>query len=87
MAKPLPLALRDPGNFVPPSPDEIRAARLKAGHSRAQAAAILGKTARGWEKWEKDPESPDHRAIDFANWALYCILALNMDPAQFRRRR
>lgn len=87
MPKTLPASLRDPGQFKPPTPAQLRATRLKAGHSRVQAAAILGKTRRGWEKWETESGNPDHRDIDFANWALYCILALHMDPALFRPRR
>lgn len=35
-----------------PRPDEIRAARLKAGLTQQEAAALIGYTLRAWESWE-----------------------------------
>jgi transcriptional regulator with XRE-family HTH domain len=37
-----------------PTPAEIRVARLAAGLTQAQAAALVGKTARTWQGWESD---------------------------------
>lgn len=35
-----------------PTPDEIRAARLRARLTQTEAAAILGRSLRGWQYWE-----------------------------------
>lgn len=35
------------------APAEPRASREAAGHSRPQAAAVLGVSAAAWEKWER----------------------------------
>jgi DNA-binding transcriptional regulator YiaG len=33
-------------------PDQIRAARERAGLTQAQAAALIGYTRRAWQEWE-----------------------------------
>lgn len=35
-----------------PSPEQIRAARERAGHSQAAAAAAIGASRRTWQDWE-----------------------------------
>ena len=49
-----------------PSPDEISKARLAAGLSRAEAAALIYKSVRSWEKWEIG-----ERPMDPAFWELW----------------
>jgi len=34
------------------SPEQIKAARLEAGLTQKEAAAIVGCTQNGWQKWE-----------------------------------
>ncbi len=36
-----------------PSPGQIRAARLEAGLTQAQAADLINATASAWESWEQ----------------------------------
>ncbi len=36
-----------------PTPTEIKAWRVSAGITQAQAAALIGYTARSWENWEQ----------------------------------
>lgn len=44
----------------------IRKTRLDVGLSRAQAAALIGKSVRSWEKWEEGS-----RPMDAAYWELF----------------
>ena len=39
-------------DYVPPERHEIRALRDKYGHTRAEAAAMLGVSERTWLNWE-----------------------------------
>ena len=39
--------------MINPSPTEIKAWRLSVGLTQAQAAALIGYTARAWENWEQ----------------------------------
>ena len=49
-----------------PTPDAVRAARLAAGQTQAQAAALLGVQPRTYQRWE----AGDSR-MPAAAWALY----------------
>lgn len=40
------------GNSRVPTPDEVRAARERAGLTQAEAAAKVLGSQRAWEKWE-----------------------------------
>lgn len=52
---------RKPGNTRVPTPDEVRAAREKAGLTQAQAAAkVLGST-KAWIKWESMDATENRR--------------------------
>lgn len=51
-----------------PDPDVVRAMRLELGLDRQQAAAIIYKSPRSWEKWETG-----ERPFDRALWELWCI--------------
>ena len=39
--------------MLSPTPQEIKAWRESAGLTQAQAAALIGYTARAWENWEQ----------------------------------
>jgi hypothetical protein len=55
-----------------PTPDQVRAARLQAGHTQAAAAELVHRrdSAR-WREWERT--GPTGRIIDLAVWELYLI--------------
>lgn len=59
-----------------PTAEAVRAARLAAGHSQAQAAAAVGLGTR--QRW-CEIES-NRQAMDRARWALY-LLATGQHPA------
>lgn len=65
-----------------PTPDAVLTARLAAGHSQAQAAAVvgLGKAMR-WCEYERGQRAPDP-----ARWALY-LLATDQHPHMRAPRR
>ncbi len=42
-----------------PTPEQIRKAREKAGLSRQEAAALIHKSVRTWEKWENGERTMD----------------------------
>lgn len=54
-----------------PKPAEIRAARDAAGLTQTQAAKLVYSTLSAWQRWENPEESPDHRAMHPAFWALF----------------
>jgi DNA-binding XRE family transcriptional regulator len=51
-----------------PTPDEIKAARIKAGHTQEVAATLMGKTRRTWIHWENG----DHK-MPPDTWLMYLI--------------
>lgn len=56
-----------------PTPSEIKAKRDQLGLTQAQAAALIGKSARAWQNWETSIDLPSHRAMDNALWELFLI--------------
>jgi len=52
----------------PPNPKQMRAARERAKLSRKEAAALIYKSVRTWEKWENG-----ERRMDAALWELWTI--------------
>lgn len=52
-----------------PTPDQIRAARLAAGHTQAQAAEVIHSARRmTWADYEEG-----RRVIPLAAWELYLL--------------
>ena len=51
-----------------PSPADIRAARLRAGLTQAQAGEIIGAKRRAWQEWEGG-----RRNMPAAKWELFQI--------------
>lgn len=51
-----------------PTPEQVKAARMAAGHSQSQAAETIYKGLRTWQQWEAGERSMDAALIE-----LYCI--------------
>lgn len=51
-----------------PTPESIVTARLRAGHTQAQAGAAVGATERTWQDWERG-----QRAMPASAWWLYLL--------------
>lgn len=61
-----------------PAPAEIRAARLEAGLTQAEAAELVhagsgSRRERTWQHWEADPSSPESRRMPLAAWELFLL--------------
>ena len=56
------------GRATSPTADQVRAARLAAGHSTAESAALVHMDARSWRYYEQGA-----RAMHPAVWELYRI--------------
>jgi len=54
-----------------PTPEEIKAARLAAGLTQSEAAALIYVHLKTWQKWETGEELPSHRAMHQAVWELF----------------
>lgn len=52
----------------PPTPEQIKKARRKAGHSQTAAAALVHRSRRIWTEWEAG-----RAEMDSALWELYLI--------------
>jgi len=58
-----------PSKQLSPAPDEIRAARIAAGLSQSQAAALVGSPSyQRWHEWETGK-----RNLPPAKWELFLI--------------
>jgi DNA-binding transcriptional regulator YiaG len=55
----------------PPTPTDIKRARVAAGLTTTAAAAIIYCGARAWENWEQPVGSPEHRPMHPAKWELF----------------
>lgn len=51
-----------------PTPNEIRAARERAGLTQTQAAHLIHGTMRAWQEWEAG-----NRKMHPGLWELFCI--------------
>lgn len=71
-----------------PTPEEIRSAREKAGHTQTEAARLIYSTLRSWQEWETEPraDSAAGRRMHPGLFELYLIktgqLPLRMVPAK-----
>lgn len=76
---------RNPLNYRPPGPREVRAVRLQAGLTQMSAPVVLGRSPRWWQLLERRTSKPGARCstISFSHWALFHILALGEDPAKW----
>ena len=55
-----------------PSPQQIRAGRLIAGHTPDQAAELVHSKTDAWRRWEVGQGEDGHRSMHAAIWELYC---------------
>lgn len=62
---------------MPPTPEQIRAARAAAGLTQTAAAALIGKPLRTWQGWETAEGVKAHRKMDPAIWELFLIKTNN----------
>jgi DNA-binding transcriptional regulator YiaG len=63
-----------------PTPDEVRAARERAGLTQTQAAALVHTSLRAWQQWEAEAGTEGHRAMHPAFWELFTIKTMRMKP-------
>jgi len=63
--------------IAPPTPEQVKCARLRAGLSQAQAAALVSSARsaprRSWGGYEKN-DGVNKRAIPLATWELFLLL-------------
>ena len=59
-----------------PTPEEIRAARERAGLTQAQAAALVHSTLRAWQRYEAG-----ERRMHPALWELFLLKTGNLAAA------
>ncbi|MDP3438140.1 MAG: hypothetical protein Q8R95_00910 [Azonexus sp.] len=73
-----------------PTPDEIRAARNRVGHSQTEAGQIVSnaqvKPWRTWQGYEADAGKKDHRDIPLVVWAYY-LLVTDQHPTMVLQAR
>lgn len=60
-----------------PNAQEIKAARERAGLTQTEAAALIYKSLRAWQQWEKE-DGHGARAMDPAFWELFQIKLLGL---------
>jgi len=62
----------------PPTPAEVKQARLRAGLTQSEAARLITaaktKPAATWQGYEASLERKDHRDIPLAIWELFLLL-------------
>ena len=68
----------------PPTPDDIRSARAAAGHTQAEAAALVHAARRSWEAWESTSAGTATRAMPLASWELYLLKTLQHPTLSLR---
>lgn len=54
-----------------PTADEVKAARLKAGHTQIEAAACIGAGLKTWQNWEASSRSKAYRKMPAAKFVAY----------------
>lgn len=62
-------------SLAPPTPEQIRALRERAGLTRVQAAELVHVSPYTWRNWEQDVASSEHRTMPLTAWALFKLLA------------
>ncbi len=65
-----------------PEPHQVRAARLRAGHTQTQAGQLVGGSLRTWQDWEGGK-----RAMPAATLALYLLLTDQHPDMRLTRRK
>lgn len=65
----------------PPTPEEIKRARLAVGDTMVEAGARIYRTEGAWSRYEGG-----ERALDLAGWELYLIKAREVMRERGKRR-
>ena len=60
---------------APPTPGQIKQARMDTGQTQQQAAAMVYVDGRAWRRWESGD-----RQMDLAHWELYRIKTIGLTP-------
>lgn len=66
--------------MIPPTAEQIRAARLAAGLTQQQAAELVYMEQRGWARWESG-----ERGANLAAWELF-LLRVGQHPTRALKR-
>lgn len=56
-----------------PTPEEVRNARIGAGLTQSQAAAIIGTCLNSWQRYEGRGGDRGNRTIPPAKWELFLM--------------
>lgn len=71
------IAMAITDRIAPPTPEQVKIARLRAGLSQAQAAALVSSASsaprRSWGGYEKT-DGVNKRTIPLATWELFLLL-------------
>lgn len=71
-----------------PTPAQVLAARQAAGHTQAQAAALVGLSgAIRWAEYERDQDVASSRRIDPTRWQLYLLMTDQHPEYRLAKRR
>lgn len=70
--------------FTPPTPEQVRAARLATGLSQGEAAAVVHRAERKrWNEWETP--GANHRPMQLDTWHLF-LLRTGLIPLQIIKK-
>lgn len=62
-----------------PTPEQVRAARERAGLTQTDAAVLVHTTLRTWQQWEAEAGTVGHRSMHPAFWELFTIKTMGMN--------
>ncbi|MGF1804335.1 hypothetical protein L4C31_03685 [Aliivibrio sifiae] len=67
-------------NYVPPTPEEVRALRQLLGFTQSRIGALVGrayneKGCKAVRRWENNIESKEYRPINYSAWQLMLLAA------------
>jgi hypothetical protein len=77
--RPCSLPITNP-NYVPPTPEEVRALRAILGFSQSRVGALIGRTynkkgCASVRHWEANIESKDYQPMSYSAWKLMLLAA------------
>jgi hypothetical protein len=76
--------------IAPPTPKQIRRARVASGLTQTQAAqcvsAAATKAYRSWQGYEVDVGQKDHRKIPLALWELFLLMTDQHPSLRLQKR-
>ncbi|MUJ27947.1 hypothetical protein GNP73_08155 [Aliivibrio fischeri] len=77
--RPCSLPITDP-NYVPPTPEEVRALRQLLGFTQSRVGALVGRSynkkgCKSVRRWENNIESKEYQPINYSAWQLMLLAA------------